>query len=177
MRIALAICVYIFITNGTMAQETGSATVAQIKTYGVKINVTDMDKAIDFYCQKLGFEIATKKAYSNVVELKAGGQGGKLVLNLVNNLVSEKDKDARTSLTFQVNDYDSAFAKLKRNGVDFGNNVKRKEGVGYAIHFSDPFGTTLSMMHVTVVKQEKFIEPKVYNYGILIPDMTRARNF
>lgn len=147
-----------------------------IRTYGIKINVTDMDKAIDFYSGKIGFEIESKKNYPNMVVLKSN-DNNKLILNLVRNLVLEGTNDVRTGLTLQVNDYDQATELLKSKGVDFGDNVKRKEGVGYSIYFSDPFGTQLSTMQVTVYKEEPFIEPRIYNYGILIPDMEKARAF
>lgn len=135
-----------------------------------------MDKAIDFYSGKIGFEIESKKNYPNMVVLKSN-DNNKLILNLVRNLVLEGTNDVRTGLTLQVNDYDQATELLKSKGVDFGDNVKRKEGVGYSIYFSDPFGTQLSTMQVTVYKEEPFIEPRIYNYGILIPDMEKARAF
>lgn len=147
-----------------------------IRTYGIKINVTDMDKAIDFYSEKIGFEIESKKNYPNMVVLKSN-DNNKLILNLVRNLILEGPNDVRTGLTLQVNDYDQATELLKSKGVDFGDNVKRKEGVGYSIYFSDPFGTQLSTMQVTVYKEEPFTEPRIYNYGILIPDMEKARAF
>lgn len=147
-----------------------------IRTYGIKINVTDMDKAIDFYTGKIGFEVESKKNYPNMVVLKSNDHN-KLILNLVRNLVLEGPNDVRTGLTLQVNDYDQATTLLKSKGVDFGDNVKRKEGVGYSIYFSDPFGTQLSTMQVTVYKEEPFTEPRIYNYGILIPDMEKARAF
>jgi lactoylglutathione lyase len=153
-----------------------SALTGALRTYGIKINVTDMDKAIDFYCGKIGFEIESKKDYPNMVILKSNDHN-KLILNLVRNLVMEGSNDVRTGLTLQVNNYDQATKSLKNKGVDFGDNVKRKEGVGYSIYFSDPFGTQLSTMQVTVYKEEPFIEPRIYNYGILIPDMEKARAF
>jgi predicted enzyme related to lactoylglutathione lyase len=147
-----------------------------LRTYGIKINVTDMDKAFDFYTSKIGFEVESKKSYPQMVTLKSNDHN-KVVLNLVRNLVAEGASDVRTGLTLQVNDYDKATNLLKSKGVDFGDNVKRKEGVGYSIYFSDPFGTQLSTMQVTVYKEEPFIEPRIYNYGTLIPDMDKARAF
>lgn len=147
-----------------------------LRTYGIKINVTDMAKAIDFYTRQLGFEIESKIDYPKSVALKSN-DSNKLILNLVGNLVEEGAKDCKAGLTLQVNDYDKAVTKMKSSGVNFGSNVKRKEGVGYSIYFSDPFGTMLSTMQVTVVKEDPFPEPRIYNYGILIPDMDKARAF
>ncbi|MDX1941933.1 MAG: VOC family protein [Saprospiraceae bacterium] len=148
-----------------------------LRTFGVKINVADMDKAIDFYANKLGFLIKSKQHYPQMVILNSNSDEGDIILNKVNNLISESVSDVKTGITFQVNDLDSAIIKLKNKGVDFGNQMKRKEGVGYAISFEDPFGTRLSMMHVTIMKQEYFAEPKIYNYGILISDMDKSREY
>lgn len=171
----LAIALFSSISFLISAQVTQS-TPLTLSTYGIKINVTDMDKAVDFYSRQLGFEIESKKYYPNLVELKSNDQN-KFMLRLVRNLVDEGPKDIKAGLTLQVNDYDKAVTGLKERGVDFGNNIKRKEGVGYSIYFSDPFGTQLSTMQVTVVKEEPFTEPRIYNYGILVPDMDKAREF
>ncbi|MDZ7650332.1 MAG: VOC family protein [Cytophagales bacterium] len=147
-----------------------------LRTYGVKINVTDMANAVDFYTQQLGFEVESKVNYPKMVVLKSN-DANKLILNLVRNLVDEGPRDCKIGLTLQVNDYDKAVEKMKDNGVDFETNVKRKEGVGYSIYFSDPFGTMLSIMQVTVVKEDPFPEPKIYNYGIQVSDMEKGRRF
>ncbi len=149
---------------------------AVIKPFGVKINVTDMAKALDFYVTKLGFTTSGDKSATMGFLSTATGKPV-ILLNLVKNLLPETPGEARASFTLQVNDLDSAIAKLKAKGVDFGNAVKRKEGVGYAIYCKDPFTTSISLMHQTIVKTSYFQEPKVYNYGLLIPDMNAGRIF
>jgi predicted enzyme related to lactoylglutathione lyase len=177
MRRSIIFSVCFFCYAVSVAQKDSITPVTYFRTYGVKINVTDMDKAIDFYTTKLGFQVESRKDFPKAVLLNSNGSKDKLILNLVNNIVDEKETDVKANLTLQVNDYDSAYARLKSKGVDFGNNIKRKEGVGYGIYFTDPFGTRLSMMHVTVVKEERFTEPRIYNYGITINDMDTARAF
>lgn len=149
--------------------------VTYLKTHGVKINVTGMDKAIEFYNGKMGFAIIDKKHYPQMVVLNSNSTEGNIYLNLVNNLAPQSEKDVRAGISFQVNNLDSAMAVMKNRGKDFGKNQKRKEGVGNAISFEDPFGTPLSIMHVTIVQQPHFTEPKIYNYGMLITDMDTAR--
>src|SRR5437868_2401436 len=53
----------------------------------------------------------------------------------------------------------------------------RKEGVGNAIFILDPFGRKISLMHQTIVKVAPFKEPRVYNFGVLLPDMNAGRDF
>lgn len=146
----------------------------EIQTYGVKINVMDLDKAEDFYQGILGFDVTSRE--KEFIFLKSKNND-KLILHLVKNLLPEVDKESRAGLTLQVNDIDSAVTRLKNAGVDFGAFQKRKEGVGYAIFINDPFGTRISLMHQTIVKVPQFSEPQFYNYGFLISDMNKAIDF
>ena len=147
-----------------------------MRTHGIKINVDDMDKAMAFYVNKLGFEIASRQDYPREVFLKSGDDT-KLSLRAVKKLQPPKPEDTRVSFTLQVNDLDQSIARMKSLGVEFAETEKRKEGVGYAISIKDPFGANLSMMHQTIVKVEPFKEPRIYNFGFLIPEMEAARSF
>jgi len=147
-----------------------------VRTHGVKINVDDMDKAIAFYIDKLGFEIESRQDYPREVFLKTG-EPTKLSLRTVKKLQRPGPQDTRVSFTLQVNDLDQAIAKMKSHGVEFAETEKRKEGVGYAISIRDPFGARISMMHQTIVKVEPFKEPRIYNFGFYVPEMDAARSF
>ncbi len=144
------------------------------RTYGVKINVTDLDKAIDFYCTKLGFEIENKT--DNQVYLKTG-QANKLVLNKVRHLAPVGEWDSRAVLTLQVNHFDSTLQKLKSKGIAINDDQVRKEAVGNALYITDPFDNKISLMHQTIVAVPHFAEPRIYNFGFFIPDMDKARAF
>jgi catechol 2,3-dioxygenase-like lactoylglutathione lyase family enzyme len=145
-----------------------------LKTYGVQINVTDLDKALGFYSTALGFDLESRQ--NDYLFLKSKNND-KLVLHLVKNLLPEAENETRAGLTLQVNDLDSAIGKLKSHQVYFGNAQKRKEGVGYAIFLNDPFGTRISLMHQTIVSVPHFTEPRFYNYGFRIPNMDKAIDF
>jgi catechol 2,3-dioxygenase-like lactoylglutathione lyase family enzyme len=147
-----------------------------IRTYGVKINVDNMDKALAFYCDKLGFEVEDRRQYPQQVFLKTGDRV-KLILNAVKKLRQSSPEDTKVSLTLQVNDLDQAITRMRSLGVEFVEREKRTEGVGFAISIRDPFGRSVSLMHQTIAKVEPFKEPKLYNFGYGIPDMDRARDF
>lgn len=163
---------FVLIVNSQAA----SANDFELKTYGLKVNVDDMEKALSFYVGKLGFEIEDKSHYPNQVSLKTDDRI-KLILNKVKKLQKIVPNDTQIGLTLQINDLDQSIERMKAAGLDFGDNQRRKEGVGNAISFNDPFGRTISMMHQTIVKVEPFREPKIYNYGVLVPDMNAARDF
>lgn len=145
-----------------------------IRAYGFKVNVTDLAKAEDFYCGKLGFQIESK--VEDNLFLKSE-KGSKMVIHKVRNLLEENGKEANAGFSMKFNDLDQKIADLKSKGVDFGNNQKRKEGVGYAISVPDPFGKLISLMQITKGKQESFVEPYIYNYGFHVHDMDKAIEF
>jgi predicted enzyme related to lactoylglutathione lyase len=147
-----------------------------VRAYGVKINVEDMEQALAFYHGKLGFEVEDRGGHPDYVLLKSGG-GQKLILNRVKRLKARAPGDTGLSFTLQVNDLDQAIQRMKALGVEFAETQRRKEGVGDAISIRDPFGRRISLMHQTVVKVEPFKEPKIYNYGFLVPDMSVGRDF
>jgi catechol 2,3-dioxygenase-like lactoylglutathione lyase family enzyme len=147
-----------------------------IRTYGVKINIDDMNKALAFYVDKLGFAVEDRSGYPNQVILKSD-DSNKLILNRVKRLVRSSPADTNLSFTLQVNNLDEAMAKMRSLGIAFGETAIRKEGVGNAIFIRDPFGRLISLMHQTIVKVEPFKEPKLYNFGFLIPDMEAGRDF
>ena len=145
------------------------------RTYGVKINVTDMEEAVDFYCNKLGFKIETRVDDSQVFLLT--GETNKLVLNKVKLLAPTDEWESRAVLTLQVNHLDSAVKRMRANGVEILDNQIRKEAVGNALYVTDPFGNKISMMHQTIAPVKPFQEPRIYNYGFFISDMSQARAF
>ncbi len=147
-----------------------------LRTHGLKINVDDMDKAIVFYCDKLGFEIESRQDYPREVFLKTSGRI-KLSLRQVKKLQPPGPADTRVSFTLQVNDLDQAIASLTARGVEFLTPEKRKEGIGFSTAIKDPFGGRLSLIHVTVSNVPTFKEPKLYNFGFYIPEMDGARSF
>jgi predicted enzyme related to lactoylglutathione lyase len=101
----------------------------------------------------------------------------KLILNRVKKLARSSQTDTNLSFTLQVNNLDEAISRMRSLGVEFGETAIRKEGVGNAIFIKDPFGRLISLMHQTIVKVEPFKEPKLYNFGFLVPDMGAARDF
>lgn len=160
----------------TCAQQSESSKKVSLRTSALKINVDDMDKALSFYGDKLGFEVADRSEYPREVVLKTE-DNFKLILNKVGRLQKAGATETQVGLTLQVNDLDQAIEKMKSLNVEFAETKPRKEGVGNAIFILDPFGRKVSLMHQTIVKVEPFKEPRVYNFGVLIPDMAAGKDF
>lgn len=147
-----------------------------IRTHAVKLNVTNLDKALTFYTSQLGFQVADRSGFPNSVVLETN-ERVKLVLNRVKKLRKASPVDTDASFTLQVNDLDQAMARMKSLKVPFAEKHPRKEGVGNAISIVDPFGRSISLMHQTIVKVEPFQEPRLYNFGFTVPEMEPARQF
>lgn len=147
-----------------------------IMTHALKINVDDMSRALDFYVTKLGFDIASRSEFPEKVLLQTDDRIS-LILNRVDKLQKTQASDSQVVLTLQVNDLDAAIARMKSLGVEIAEPQPRKEGVGNAIYIRDPFGRKISLMHHTIVKVEPFKEPRIYNFGVLVPDMNAGRDF
>ena len=158
------------------ARQSKTAERVSLRTSALKINVEDMDKALAFYADKLGFEVADRSGYPRQVTLKTGDRV-KVILNKVARLQKSGMTDTHVSFTLQVNDLDQTIQKMRSLGVEFAEATPRREGVGNAISILDPFGRSVSLMHQTIVKAEPFKEPRIYNYGVLIPDMSVGREF
>lgn len=158
------------------AQEAKPSEKVSLRMAALKINVDDMDKAISFYGDKLGFEVAVRSDYPQQVVLKTD-DNFKLILNRVKRLQKAGATESQVGLTLQVNDLEQAIEKMRSLNIGFAETTPRKEGVGNAIFILDPFGRKISLMHQTIVKVEPFKEPRIYNFGILIPDMRAGRDF
>ena len=168
--------VMLLIAAGSVFAQTAQSVDSSIKTFGIEINVDDMDKALAFYTGKLGFEVEDRQGYPDYIILKTGDRE-KLILNRVNKLSKPGPNDSNLSFTLQVNDLAETIERMKKLGVEFAEKAPRKEAVGNAISIRDPFGRSISLMHETIVKVDPFAEPKLYNFGFLISDMQAARDF
>ena len=146
---------------------------AAIRPHRLKINVTDLAKAVAFYCDKLGFAIESRTPKE--VVLRAAEV--KLVLHEVARLRPASKTETALGFTLQVNDLDRAIKRMKELDIPFAESEPRTEGVGRAISILDPFGRRISLMHQTIVAVAPFEEPRLYNFGYTVPDMDAARAF
>ena len=105
----------------------------------IQINVTDMDVATDFYCNKLGFDVLSKKDYPNVVELVQ--KGIRLVLVKVTKPARiEYPNIAQTLIAIQVDDLTATLEDLKKKGVELVYDTPQKFPEGVYSALRDPFG-------------------------------------
>ncbi|HKO98441.1 MAG TPA: VOC family protein [Pyrinomonadaceae bacterium] len=177
MKLFICLATVLLLTNsGGSRQIPRAEAESLIRTYAVMVNVDDMQKARSFYCNKLGFQPEMDRYNPNYAILKSA-DGESLILKRVSKLRMANRTDTQLSFTLQVNDLNRSIKRMEALGVELAEPQPRKEAVGNAIFIKDPFGRLISLMHQTIVKTESFREPKIYNYGFLVPDMQIARDF
>ncbi len=66
---------------------------------------------------------------------------------------------------------------LKSRGVEFLYDSPRSVGVGISTHFRDPFGNLLYYLEQQVGPSADFQEPRIYNVGLQVSNMEKARSF
>lgn len=144
-----------------------------LRFWGAKIMVPNIEKAVDFYGNILGFEIESKANYPDEVSLQTGDIDLRLV-KTKNGTDAGYSEYAQTSFVLQANNLQKTIERLKKQGVLFIGGVDTV-GVGLAAKFLDPFGIAHSLLEQTIVKVSEFEEPKIYNAGYYLADIPKAR--
>ncbi len=161
------------LTASMLHGQATESTDPQVRIYGVRILVSDMDEAIRFYSGILGFGVLSTRDYPDQVELKS------VELRL---LLVKTERPAqydyvgtvRTTFGFQANDLLATRARLIKEGVVFVEKEPEKVGIGIATTFKDPFGNVLYLLEQQVGEEDRVDEPRIYNVGFHVPDAAVA---
>lgn len=124
-----------------------------IKTLGVvhfTIPVTDPLRSRDFYCQHLGMRVIAEVPAAGMIFLDSGGDC--VVLVEVKTPISTAGvRDVHHAFLIRPEDYQTAVAELKSNGIKIHYEEDRRDGVieGPRVYFQDPDGNTLELIALT----------------------------
>ena len=111
----------------------------------IQINVSDMDVAIDFYCNTLGFAVRSREAYPNVVVLEDPGMTF-LLYRVEKPTKIDYPNVAQTLVNFETTNLVASLDKLRRKGVDFIHSTPQACPVGVYAAFRDPFGNVHELL-------------------------------
>jgi lactoylglutathione lyase len=104
-----------------------------------QINVHNIDEAINFYSEKLGFEVGSRDMYPHLVPLKNAGIY--LILSKVEKPTKiDYPNQAQSLINFQTDDLLSTMNNLKQRGVEFVHKEPQQCPVGIYAAFRDPSG-------------------------------------
>jgi catechol 2,3-dioxygenase-like lactoylglutathione lyase family enzyme len=114
------------------------------KTGNVTLMVSDMDRAVAFYIQKLGLELKVRYGndWAEVV-----GPGLTLGLHQAQGPIARSDPAIGISIGLEVDDLDAAVLELKARGVVFPAGVRETNELREA-SFADPDGTPLYLAQI-----------------------------
>jgi catechol 2,3-dioxygenase-like lactoylglutathione lyase family enzyme len=116
-----------------------------MKVCQTTIHVSDLQKALDFYHNKLGFDILNESQQPPVVVLKH--DGFPIVLHQVaGSAPIDYGNTNHTVLAFQTDDIGQTYADLKKKGVDFIHPAPQPFPVGQMAAFRDPSGNILELI-------------------------------
>ena len=116
----------------------------------VSIVVTDMDRAVDFYCNKLGFDIFSVTYYPPVIPLRTKGVISNIALHESAEKNGQRDypNGTQTFLVIQVDDLVASMDVLKTKGVEFLHDTPQQAAVGIYAAFRDPFGLVHELLEI-----------------------------
>jgi predicted enzyme related to lactoylglutathione lyase len=103
------------------------------------LGVTNLDNAIEWYQSTLGFKLQYKMDEMGWCELITGVKGVNVGLSQVENL----EIKGGATLTFGVQDLDSARSRLESQGVKFDGETREIDGMVKLATFFDLDGNTL----------------------------------
>jgi lactoylglutathione lyase len=141
----------------------------------VQINVLDIDRAIAFYTELLGFEVSCREYYPEVVSL--GHDGAHILLHHATEKTDwDYEDESYVNLNLQVSDLKQTVSRLSDLGVRPLDPEPLQSAIGPYIRILDPSGNMLHIIQITAWDNhpEKM---EVFNVGIHVSDMKKSRIF
>ncbi len=111
-------------------------------------HVVDMERSLEFYCDKLGFEKAfelnsdagepwivyVKVVEGTFIELFYGGEKG--------------SRNRSEHICFEVDDINETAEEIKAKGITLASDVKQGKSLDYQFWIQDPDGNWLEFMEI-----------------------------
>ena len=111
----------------------------------IQINVGDMDEAIRFYSDILGFDVEDRQWYPHIIQLVH--EGVPLILNKVERSANiDYPNQAQTLLNIETKDLVKSIEGFKDNDVELVHETPQDCPVGVFAAFKDPFGNVHELL-------------------------------
>ncbi len=131
-------------TMSTLAQDEGDTFNPSI--WGIEVPVTNVDRAVTFYTEVLGFSIVQSAGENQRVVLD--NDGLKLIFHRVEK-TSQRDDAANLNLNLRVADLDQTIYAVRAAGGVIENNEPIEAAIGIFIPTLDPFGNSVHLIDLT----------------------------
>jgi catechol 2,3-dioxygenase-like lactoylglutathione lyase family enzyme len=129
-----------------------STTTSRISKVGtVVVTVTDQERAIDFYVDKLGFEKRADEPFGNGYRwVEVGPPGHDTTIAVMPPPEGQEAGGKQTGISLQTAEIDALHAELKAAGVEVDAEVSRMgDPVPPLFWFRDPDGNVLMVVDVS----------------------------
>jgi lactoylglutathione lyase len=111
----------------------------------IQINVNDMDKAIDFYCVKLGFQIRSREHYPQIVVLD--NEPIPLILfKVTKEAAIDYGNAAQTLINIATENLVNTLEGLRAKGVTVIHETPERCPVGIYAAVRDPSGNVVELL-------------------------------
>ncbi|WP_010677666.1 VOC family protein [Bacillus timonensis] len=111
-------------------------------------SVVDMERSLDFYCNKLGFKKAFELQQSNgepwIVYVKVAD--GNFIELFYEGIEGEKERVRH--ICFEVEDIQETADQLKKNGVHLEVEITQGKSLNYQFWIKDPDGNWIEFMEM-----------------------------
>lgn len=111
----------------------------------IQINVTDLDEAMDFYVNKLGFEVVSREHYPHLVKL-SGETLPVLLYRVDRRAADEYPNSAQTLMNIETEDLQGTLARLRNEGVEVVHDEPQACPVGIYAALRDPSGNVVELV-------------------------------
>lgn len=116
-------------------------------------HVVDMERSLDFYCNKLGFKKAFELNHANgepfIVYVKVAD--GCFIELFYGGVESEKNRVDH--ICFEVDDIHETAAQLRKNGVQLATEITQGMALNYQFWVVDPDGNWIEFMEMNPESQ------------------------
>ena len=118
----------------------------EMKLELVPVPVSDVDRAIDFYTNKVGFHLDHDHQVTDSLRFVQLTPPGSACSIAMGSGITEMKVGSQKNLQMVVKDAAAAYEMLQKNGVDASEPQDMPWGV--FVHFSDPDGNTWSLQQI-----------------------------
>jgi len=139
------------------------------------VRVADLDQAVDFYSQLFAFEAVPEDYGPELVVLRNGPV--ELILQKVERRTKiDYPKVSEAHLNLQVEDLARSLEQLRERKVPLLREEPAQAAIGPHMPITDPSGNLLHVVELSY-HEGPLPKPRVFNFGIKLTDMEKARSF
>jgi len=171
-HLALVSLLVMFVGAGALVQDKDTAFTPSI--WGIEMPVTDVDRAVSYYTEVLGFNVVQSPGSQRRVVLD--NDGLKLIFRLTENF-ARPDDAAQLNLNLRVADLDQAARSVCETGGSLESSEPIIAAIGKFIPTLDPFGNSVHLIDLNGEENDPDGLPRLYNVGFTILDMDTSEAF